>query len=172
MLTKDQKKQIVEKISRKITGSKTVVLCDFKGLNVLKIRQLKGALKEKQAEFEVAKKTLISIALKDSGSQIDARELAGQVAIVTGGEDEISSPKVLADFAKENKDLNILAGLLEGSELSAEEVNNLAKLPTRQQLLGQLAGTINAPISGFVNVLAGNLRNLMGVLNAIKEVKN
>jgi large subunit ribosomal protein L10 len=172
MLTRSQKEDIVKEITDKISGSKTVVLCDYKGLNVSKIKSLRASLREKQAELNVAKKTLISIALKNNSVDLDVTKLEGQVALVTGGEDEVSAPKVLADFAKENKSLGILAGLLEGSVMSSEEIGNLAKLPSKEQLLGQVVGTINAPISGFVNALAGNLRNLVQVMNSIKEAKN
>lgn len=172
MLTKSQKEKIVKEVSEKISQSQTVILCDFKGLNVSKMRKLKKALLEKQAGLNVAKKTLISIALRNSGSELDARKLTGQVALVTGGEDEITTPKILVDFSKENKQFGILAGLLNGTPLSADEILSLAKLPSKEQLLGQVVGTINAPISGFVNVLAGNIRGLMNVLNGIKEAKN
>ena len=78
---------------------------------------------------------------------------------------------MIADFAKGRDTLTIAGGILEGKMVDAASIKALAKLPTRQQLLGQLVGTLNAPISGFVNVLASTIRSLPNVLNAIKGSK-
>lgn len=171
MLTKAQKETLISDLSDKLAESKTVVLCDYKGLTVAEVHQIRRALREKSAAMKVMKKTLASLAFKKAGTELDVTELEGQVAVIYGGEDEITAPKVALDFSKKGDKFKILAGTLEKKPLSAAEVINLAKLPSKPEMLAKLVGTINAPISGFVNALAGNLRNLVGVLNAIKETK-
>lgn len=171
MLTKKQKESIVKELSKNIKESKTAVICDYKGMTVPEIGELREGLRKNNASMEVTKKTLMKVALKDAKVDLDPREMEGQLAIVHGGDDEVSSPKTLHEYAKENEKLKILAGVLEGNPLSAEEVKNLAKLPSKEELLGKVVGTIKAPVSGFVNVLSGNLRNLVYALNAVKEAK-
>lgn len=171
MLNRKQKETIVDALSQELEQSTTVVVCDYKGLTVANLGEVRKSLREKQAKMRVVKKTLANLALSKIGTELDPRKMEGQVAIVFGGEDEICTPKILADYAKKNKSFRILAGLLEKKALNDQEVLNLASLPSKQEMLGRLVGTINAPISGFVNVLAGNLRGLVNVLNAIKETK-
>lgn len=171
MLNKQQKEAIVQELSNEIAASKTVVICDYKGMTVAQVREVRNALREKSAKMQVVKKTLAKLAFKQAGTDLDVKQLEGQVAVIYGGEDEICAPKVALDFSKKNDKFKILAGTLEKQPLGAAEMINLAKLPTKQEMLGKLVGTINAPISGFVNALAGNLRNFVGVLNAIKDAK-
>ena len=97
--------------------------------------------------------------------------MEGQVAISLSNADEVSAAKIIDIFAKTNPNVKMLGGTLGNQVMTAAEVKALAKVPSKEQLLGQLVGTLNAPISGFVNVLAGNLRGLVQVLNAVKEQK-
>ena len=97
--------------------------------------------------------------------------MEGQVAIAMANMDEVSAAKIIDIFAKTNENVKLLGGVLGSTVMNAAEVKALAKIPSKEQLLGQLVGTLNAPISGFVNVLAGNLRGLVQVLNAVKEQK-
>lgn len=171
MLTRAQKEALVQELSQGIESSKTVVLCDYKGLSVAQLQEVRKALREKSAKMQILKKTLARLAFQQAGTELDVRKLEGQVAVIYGGEDEISAPKVALEYSKKNDKFKIVGGSLEKNPLSQAEMINLAKLPTKQEMLGKLVGTINAPISGFVNALAGNLRNLVGVLSAIKDVK-
>jgi large subunit ribosomal protein L10 len=171
MLTKDQKKQQVEKLSKDLKESKTSVICGYKGMTVPEISELRSKLYEQYSSMQVIKKTLMKIALKKIDVEVEPEKLDGQIAIVYGGDDEIFSPKTIHEYAKTNENLEILAGILEGKLISADEVKNLAKLPTREELLAKVVGSAKAPISGFVNVLSGNLRNLVFALSAIKETK-
>ncbi len=128
-------------------------------------------------EVFITKRTLLELAAKEAGIEgMKADGLEGSILTAVGYSDEVSAAKVLKEFAKskQTKDKNamkLVAGILEGKLMNTEEVTRLADLPSKQQLLGQLVGTLNAPISGFVNVLAGNLRGLVTVLGAIKEKK-
>jgi len=171
MLTRAQKEQLVNRLSDELKNSKTSVLCGYKGMTVPEVGDLRSQLREQNAKMQILKKTLIQIALKNAKVEIDPSVMEGQVAIVYGGEDEIFSPKTLHNFAKENEKLEILAGILEGKLINAEKVTELAKLPSKEELLAKVVGSVKAPVNGFVNVLSGNLRGLIFALNAIKQSK-
>jgi large subunit ribosomal protein L10 len=171
MLTKDQKKEIVENLSKEIIESKTVVICNYKGLDVEGLSNLRKELRENKAMITVTKKTLAKLAFKKAGIDMNTKDLEGQLAFVCGGEDEITTPKILAKFAKDNENLQILSGSLEKEVISDEEILNLSKLPGREELLAKVVYCLKSPINGFAQALAGNLRNLVFVLNAVKEGK-
>ena len=172
MLTKNQKIELVKELSEKIKGAKSTVFLDFKGLKVKEATVLKKNLRVAGAEYVVVRKTLLDIALANAGiKNADIKGMEGQIAISMSLVDEVSAASVIDKFAKTNPNVKMLGGTLGSQVMSAAEVKALAKIPSKEQLLGQLVGTLNAPISGFVNVLAGNLRGLVQVLNAISESK-
>jgi len=103
---------------------------------------------------------------------LDPRKFEGRVAVVFGYEDEVAPAKIVAEFQKEHEDkVGFIAGILENKLLNAEEVSALSKLPSKRELYAKIVGSINAPVSGFVNVLAGNIRGLVNVLKAVEEKK-
>ena len=115
---------------------------------------------------------MINIAFKEAGIEVDTKEMEGQVAVSISSQDEVIAAKIIEKFSKANQNLKILGGVLENKLMSIEQVKALAKLPNKEEMLGKLVGTIQAPISGFVNVCAGNLRGLVQVLKGISESKN
>lgn len=172
MLTKDQKKELVKKLTEKIKTAKAAVLVDYKGLKVKDATELKKALRAGGVEYMVVRKTLLNIAFKNAGVEgLNIKTMEGQVALSLSNEDEVSGAKLIDTFAKKNANVKMIGGVLGKQVMDAAQVKALAKIPSKEQLLGQLVGTLNAPISGFANVLAGNLRGLVQVLNAVKEQK-
>jgi len=171
MQTKLQKEEIVKDLAGKLKASKAVVFSDYKGLRVKDMTMLRKELREAGIDIKVLKKTLISLALKDAGIELDVKKLEGQIAIAISSGDEVAAAKIIAKAAKANENLKIIGGILGVKELSAAEVNALAKLPSKEELLAKLVGTLNAPVSGFVNVMAGNLRGLVNVLKAVADAK-
>jgi len=171
MLTRSQKDQVIKDLSAKIKDGKVVIFSDYAGTTVAKMKNLRDELRKSDSSYKITKKKLIDLALKDAGIEASVLELEGQIGIAIGKGDEVTAAKVLAKFAKENKNFKILQGVLESKVISGKEVMSLATLPGKDELLAKLVGTINAPISGFVNALAGNLKNLVGVLKAISETK-
>lgn len=170
MQTKKQKEEVVKELSEKLIKTKAAVFADYTGLSVAKLTELRRKLLAQSAELKVAKKTLIDISFKQSGiADVDTKNMSGQVAVVFGYQDEVSPAKILNDFAKKNEQLKILGGILENKFIDTLSVVSLAKLPTRQELLGKLVGTIAAPMSGMLNVLQGNMRGLVQVLSQIKK---
>ena len=122
-------------------------------------------------EVMIAKKSLLNRALEANGFTIQSDELEGSILTTIGFDDEVAAAKLMAEFAKERETIQIVGGILEGKFVGSTAIKQLATLPSREELLAKLVGSLNAPISGFVNVLAGNLRSLVYVLNAIKATK-
>lgn len=171
MLTRSQKEELVKNLSQIIKEGKVVIFSDYTGTTVAKMKDLRDELRKTGSSYKITKKKLIDLSLKDAGIETSVMDLEGQIGIAIGKEDEAAAAKVLAKFAKENKNFKILEGVLENKVISAKEVGSLATLPSKEDLLTKLVGTINAPVSGFVNVLAGNLRGLVNVLKAVGETK-
>ncbi len=171
--TKEQKKKEVDKLKARLEEAKGVVFVDYRGLTVKEVEELRKNLRANKVDYLVAKKTLAKIALDESGQKdIDVKKLEGQMAIAFGLEDEVMPAKLLFTFAKEHQALKLLGGIVEGQYFEQEQIVSLAQLPTKKELLAQAVGSIKAPISGFVQVLRGNLQSLIYVLKAISESKN
>ena len=171
MQTKQQKRDIVKDLAEKLKSSKAAVFSDFKGLTVKEMSELRKELRSSGVEIKVIKKTLIDIALKDAGIDLSVKDFSGQIALAISQEDEVAAAKIIEKATKTSENLKIVGGILGDKAIAAEEVKALAKLPSKEELLSKLVGTLNAPVSGFVNVLAGNLRGLVQVLKAIGESK-
>jgi len=171
MLTRKQKEEIVKNLTEEIKAAKAVVFSDFKGLEVKDMTSLKKELKKEGASFKVAKKNLINIALKNTGADLDVKKMEGQIAVSASSEDETAVAKIISKFSKKNENLKILGGLLGVKEMSAEEIKALAKLPSKEELLAKLVGSLSSPLNGFMNVLQGNQRSLVQALKAIADKK-
>lgn len=171
--SKIQKQEILRNLTERIKKSKSLVFTGFNALGVKDNEALRAKLREVHGEYYVAKKTLLERALKEHGTlDLDTKTLDGKLAVVFSYEDEVAPAKAIDTFRKDKEDkIFFLGGILEGNLLSKTEVEALAKLPSKQELLSRLVGSMNAPVSGFVNVLAGNLRGLVTVLKAIEEKK-
>lgn len=170
--TREQKEQTVTELTTAFKASKLAVLTDYRGLNVPAISELRSNLREVGVSYTVAKNTLVKLALAAAEKNVDDTSVfAGPVGIAFGA-DEVEAARIVYEFAKTNDALEILGAIDEdGRVLTKEEVMALAKLPSREQLLGQVVGTIAAPLSGFVRVLNGNVSGLVYALSAIAEKK-
>ncbi len=176
-----QNVELMKEISDKITRSKTIVLVEYQGLNVKDQVKFRAALKASGAELNVLKNRLVKIALKDRmkdlSEDLDAA-LNGPSAVLFGYDDAVAATKALADFAKDHDVVKTKVGILmaEGEAadkvMTAKEVEALAKLPGRQELLTMVVVRLMSPIQGFHNVLQGNLTGLVRALDAIREQKN
>ena len=167
-----QKEALVAEVAEKIKASKALVFANYKGVSVKDLTYLRKNLKEKGGSWQVLKKTLLTLALKDAGVDVNARELDGQIGVAFS-EDEVGAAKVFATFLKENKEtsLSLQGGTLGAKKLSTEEVKALAKIPGKEELLGMLVGTLAAPMSGLVRALSGNAQGLVQVLRQVAEKK-
>lgn len=169
--TKLQKEQNIADLVSQLKDTKAAVFANFQGLSVPAMEELRKNCREAGVTCKATKKTLLKRALADAGLEVDTKAYEGGVAAFFGKEDEVAPAQIVAKFAKDHDVVTIFGGTLEGAYIDEGKVTQLSKLPSKEQLLGQLVGTLNAPVSGFVNVLAGNLRGLVTVLGAIKDQK-
>ena len=169
--TRGQKEQAMHALTDAVKQSKSVVFANFQGLKVSESEELRRLCRKEGIEYLAAKKTLVAKALKDAGIEGNPKSFVGAVSVVFGTLDEVAPAQILANFAKNHEVVKLFGGILEGAFIDGAKVAELSKLPSKQQLLQRLVGTLNAPISGFVTVLAGNLRGLVTVLDAIKTQK-
>ncbi|MBO8136895.1 MAG: 50S ribosomal protein L10 [Desulfotomaculum sp.] len=172
MPTKQEKAQMVAELKEKIDKSQVIVLADYRGITVDKVTSLRSDLRKAGSELKVAKNTLIKIAAKEAGIEGLDSYLEGPTVLAFGYEDPASAPKIINKYAKElDEKLVIKAGVLEGAVVSPDQVKELANLPSREELLAKVVGGMQAPLYGFANVLAANLRNLVYVLEAVRKKK-
>lgn len=171
--TKEQKKEILKNISEKVKKAKSVVFAKFDKLSVNESEGLRQELRAENSEYYVAKKTLFNLAFKDSNiAELDVKKFVGQVAAIFGYGDEVMPAKIVDKFKKEHEEkIEFVGGIFENKFMSGTQMAELAKLPSKHELYAKIVGSINAPVFGFVNALAGNLRNLVYVLKAIEEKK-
>ena len=168
--TRQQKEELIAQIKERLSRAKSVAFAQISGYTMADANRLRDEAAKEGLETGIVKKTLLQIAAKDSGVEgLDV--LPGSTLAIFGYEDEIAPARLLAKFLKGREAMSISAGIIDGKLVAAETVKAYAALPSHKELLAKLVGSINAPVSGFVNVLAGNLRGLVCVLNAIKESK-
>jgi len=166
--TRVQKTDILGAISDRISRSKAAVFVNFSGIPVKELNQLRDQCFDSDVDYLVAKKTLLKRALRDQGFTQEV-DLSGEIAALFGYSDEIAPAKLASTFAKTNQQLKMVGGIIDGAIIDGQQVVALAKLPSKQELLAKAVGSIQAPLSGFVNVLQGNLRGLVYALKAISD---
>ncbi|MFH1598000.1 MAG: 50S ribosomal protein L10 [Patescibacteria group bacterium] len=170
--TKQRKKEDIKNLEAKFKEAKTIVFVDYKGLAVKEVEELRKNLRDNQIDYVVSKKSLANIAAEEAGYQdVDLKKLEGQLAIGFG-QQEVLPAKLLYQFAVQHESLKLLAGLVDGKMVDQERITALAQLPTKEELLAKMVGSIKAPISGLLNVLQGNMRSLVYALKAIAESKS
>ena len=150
---------------------KSAVLIDFTGIKVSEVDVLRKTARTNHVKFKVIKNTLAKKALKGSKAEGLSAYFEGSTAIGYSLDSIIDPARVLYNYVRENQKIKIKAGFLEDKVLSFNEVKALAELPSREVLLARLLGTFNAPISNFVNVLAGIPRKLLYALTAVQDMK-
>jgi large subunit ribosomal protein L10 len=149
-------------------------MTDYRGLTVREIEELREVLRGEGITYRVTKNTLLRLATSHNSNlaAIDPATFSGPMALAMGFDDEIAPARVIFQYAKAHDALEIVGAITgDGSVLDAAQVKALATLPTKEQLLAQVVGTIAAPLSGFVGVMSGNVRSIINLLNALSEAK-
>ncbi len=167
----DEKVQIVEEFTDKFSKCKVVIATSYIGLNVEQMGSLRRKLRENGSEYHVVKNTLLVRASRGNDVEVLQDLFTGTTAVALHFTDPVAPAKALTEFAKENEKLVIKGGSLEGKRISGKEIQDLASLPSREVLLGQLLSVMNAVPTGFVRVLNNIPQNFMNVLLAVKEQK-
>ncbi len=170
-ISREKKVQILEELKEKFGRASMVVLADCTGLTVGDTNALRFKLREVRGELKVAKNTLVKLAA--AGTQVEqlTDDLRGPNSMVLAYEDPVAVAKALVEFAKDNDNVRIKVGVLEGNRIDAEAVTALSKLPSKEVLIAQLLSVMVAPATGLVQALSGIPRKLLYALNAIKEQK-
>ncbi|TAN38927.1 MAG: 50S ribosomal protein L10 [Verrucomicrobia bacterium] len=166
-----EKQSIVNELRGKMQDATFLILTDYKGLNVAAMNELRGKLRDAQAEFHVVQNSLVRLVAKDLGQAGLEPGLTGPSAMISGRGDVARAAKVLRDFIKDKEKPTIKIGALQGAILSAQDVAMLADLPSREQLYGQLVGTLAAPMQRLVGALNQKLASVVYVLKAYQEQK-
>ncbi|HNY66846.1 MAG TPA: 50S ribosomal protein L10 [Deltaproteobacteria bacterium] len=170
-MKKEKKEVTVNQLRDELWKSQAVFVTDYMGLNVEKITQLRKSVKAAGGTYKVVKNTLLERASQDLPAHLLEDSFAGPTAVAMAFKDPVAIAKILVNFAKENEKLEIQTGVLGKQVLTANDVQELAKMPGKEQLLAQMLGSINAPVSNFVGVMAAVLRQLLYVLSAIEKQK-
>jgi len=167
--TREAKGQVVAEVKDRLERARAAILTDYRGLDVTGITELRERLREAGAEYRVVKNTLTARAAEALGLEEVIEFLEGPTAIAFAYDDPVVPAKVINQFARTHKELEIKAGLLGKAVIDAGRVRQLAELPSRDELLGQFVGTVAAPLTGLVTVLAGPMRGLVTALDQLRS---
>ena len=172
-LTRTEKEDIVGELSKHIKESRVAILGGYTKVSFKKMQELRTALRAANISNKTAKKTLLDIALKENGLASDTLfEGDNSVMLTLGPGDEVTHAKTIFDFSKKLEGFNILGGFIDQIFYSKDRILALAKLPPKQVILGQLAYAVAYPMTGLAGALQGNLRNLVCVINNIKDKRS
>lgn len=169
--SRKEKEKKVQEIKEDLQSASVIVLTDYRGLNVVQINNLRRMLQEEGIRYKVVKNTLTRMAAKEAGMEGLVQFLDGPTAIAYGEDDPVTPIKLLAKFSRDNEELEIKGGVVENAFLSHQDLVRLSELPPKEVLLSQVAGSFQAPLTGFLYVLQANLRGLVYALNGVKEQK-
>ncbi len=170
-MLKNEKETVVEELQKVFSEAKGVYLTDFTGINVSMVNELRKNFRDGNVEFRVVKNTLARRSLR--GSSLDGllQHLIGPTALAYSDKDSMAPAKIIDKFRKKTDLLSIKAAVVDGVVFDQEDMEKIVKLPSRNELVAKMLGSLNAPITGIVGVLSGVLRNFVGVLSAVKDKK-
>src|SRR5512145_2250663 len=166
-----EKQEEVARLVGKLSSAKSVFLTDYSGLTVEAITLLRRNLRKSRVDFQVSKNTLARLAAQQVGYTDLVPHLEGPTALAYGMGDPAAPAKVITEFLKSNEKPKIKAIIFEGKYFDVKSVADLAKLPSREQLLARLLGSLNSPVTGLANSLSGIIRKLAYALNAVADSK-
>ena len=167
-----EKQAFIAEFRDKVKGAPVMYLTDFTGLDVKAMTDLRQRLKASGAEYLVVKNRLARLAIEELDIPDLGDSLLGPTGVVLGYDEPVEPAKALADFAKEHDDKPVFKiGVLDNALVSADEIQRLAKLPPREQLLAALAGAFEAPMAALASALEGKIQEMAGILDALKNQK-
>jgi len=168
-----KKSETIEGLSELLKQNPLAILTEYRGMTVAEITNLRKQLRAKGAEYHVTKNTLLLRAANELGYKNLEEALSGPTAVAFVGEDLVGGVKSVLDYArtaradsKGTKVFVVKHGILQGQLIKSDEIEDLTKLPSKEEMISKMLGSLNAPVSGLVNVLASAPRNLVNVLNA------
>lgn len=170
-MNRESKAKKVDELKDTFANAKFAVVADYRGLKVNEFEQLRISLREQGGQIQVAKNTLLKLAVQGTDFEGLTQDFAGTTAVAVSFDDPVGSAKALADFTKENESLVVRSAVFEGKMLSPDDLVALSKLPSKEQLLGQLCSVLNAVPTKLVRTLNAAPSNLVYALQAIKDQK-
>ena len=171
MSTKAFKDEKIEKIKEKVDKAQVAILTNYQGLTVEEITKLRRSIQQGGGDYMVTKNTLTKIAIKDTPYEVLSDSLKGPSAIAFGFEDPVSPAKALSKFIKDAKKGEIVAAVLEGKLLTAQEAKALANLPTKEELYAKMLGCVNSPATGIVGSINAVMAQLTRAMAAVRDQK-
>ncbi len=170
IIKKEQKAKMVEEFSEKFRNSASVILTDFTGLTANEMMDMRKKIKEQRLQYKVLKNTIIKRIFDKLGWEQMKEFVKGPTGICFG-DDPVSASKLLTKIASDTGKLKIKGGIIEGKVYDARAINELSRLPSRDELIAKVVAGIASPLSGLIFTLRGVLQNFVLVLNQIKEKK-
>lgn len=170
-MNKSEKAAIIEQVRSKAAEASIVVVTDFKGMSVEELTALRVKIRQAGGEYLVVKNTLARIALSDTTHAVISGNFKENCAIALGFSDPVAVAKAVSDFAKDSKLFGVRCGSLEGKALSQSDVDALAKMPSKEQLIAQALGTMNQIPTGLVSLMANMIRPLLYALKDLESKK-
>jgi large subunit ribosomal protein L10 len=149
----ESKKQVVEEIKEKFTKAQSAVVVNYRGLTVEEVTELRKAMREAGVDYKVYKNTLTRLAVKGTEFESLTENLTGPNAVAFGYADPIVPAKILNDFAKDHKALELKSCVVEGQYYGVETIKEIAEIPSREVLLAKLLGSIQSPLSNLAYVI-------------------
>ena len=171
MATKAFKSEKIDEIKAKLDKAQVAIVTEYKGLSVEEITNLRRALQKDGGDYMVTKNTLAKIAVKGTDFEVLTETFKGPIALAFGFEDQVSPAKAVAKFIKDTKKGVILGAALDGKLLSADETEALAKLPSKEELIAKILGSINSPASGIANSVNAVMAQLTRAMAAVRDQK-
>lgn len=169
-MTREQKEAFVAEFQERLGRSEAIFLTDFTGLNVKAMTSLRRELKKSGGEYLVVKNRLVRRALAETEMPDISQFLSGPTGIVFGDDDAVAAARTVTEFARENGDRPVFkVGVLETTVLDAAQIDRVAGLPPREELLSQVAGVLSAPMSALAGALGGKLQEMTGLVDALRE---
>lgn len=170
-MNRDEKQQVVETLTQEIGQATNAFLIEFKGITVPQVTELRKQVRETGSSYVVVKNTLAMIAVKDSPLVELRGQFTGPTAVAYNATDAVALAKALTKFAKDVPAVTFKGAMLNGQIVPAAEIQNIANLPSREELIAKLLYLMQSPIRGFVTVLSANIRNLAVVIDQIAKTK-
>ena len=170
-MKREEKEQLVQVLHEELDKSQAVFVTDYMGLNVEKITKLRRDISGAGGSYQVVKNTLLRRASEGTPVAGIGQYFVGPTAIAIAHSDAVAVAKALVNFVKDNEQLEIQGGILGERPMTAADIQELAKMPPREVLLARMLGSLNAPVSNFVGVLAAIVSQLVYVLKAIENKK-
>lgn len=167
-ISRERKEDIVADLAEMLGKSQAIILADYRGLPTPELLNLRNKLRGMKSSLHVAKNTLFELALKQANMPVPTELLEGPTLVAFCNNDIAATAKAVNDFYKD-KEVKVKGAIMSGSVLSAEDAVALANLPSREQLLGRLLGTINAPATQVAGVMASGIRQVLYLIKARAE---